>query len=359
MKALLPHKRRMIRLPGLPRPRLGFSLGSGVLVSLALLGAAPSLAVAAGVRAHFDLDDRRGSPFPSDRFTVADTTQNTGLRVNLPKPDCTARPNDCQDLDVINTLDGFNVQPRLSIPFDGPIDVSTATSDTVFLVRLGWASHGGAGSRRVGINQVVWDAATNTLHVEADELLDQHARYALIVTRGIRDTRGHPVEPAKAFAKFLFGLDFGQTKELGEYRWALLRGLVAAALFGVLPHDVAVASVFTTESVTAILENIRDQVKLGIPAPATFALGPGGTRAVYSASELTGIVSARQTGTAPSFSPTATPFLALSLTVPGAVGTIAFGKYVSADYLSAARTSRWRERLARRRSKARTRSSSP
>ncbi len=337
MRALWPHKDRMIRALALPQSRRRWlSLAGGVLVSLALLALSFLAADAAAVQARFDLDDRRDSPFPSDRFTVGDTTQITGLRVNLPKPDCTARPNDCQDLDVINTLDGFNVQPRLSIPFDGPIDVSTATSDTVFLVRLGWASHGGAGSRRVGINQVVWDAATNTLHVEADELLDQHARYALIVTRGIRDTLGHPVEPAKAFAKFLFGLDFGQTKELREYRWALLRGLVAAALFGVRPHDIAVASVFTTQSVTAILEKIRDQVKLGTPTPATFALGPGGTRAVYSESELTDIVAVRQTGTAPSFISAGTPFGALSL-VPGAVGTIAFGKYVSADYLSAAR----------------------
>lgn len=74
------------------------------------------------MRASFDLDDRRGSPFPSDRFTVADVTQNTGRRVTLPKPDCAVQPNDCADFDVINTLDGFNVQPRLSIPFDGPID---------------------------------------------------------------------------------------------------------------------------------------------------------------------------------------------------------------------------------------------
>jgi hypothetical protein len=78
-----------------------------------------------------------GTPFPSDLFTVPDPTQNTGLRVNLPKPDCLARPSDCQDLDVINTLDGFNLQPRLSIPFDGPIDVTTVTSETVFLISLG------------------------------------------------------------------------------------------------------------------------------------------------------------------------------------------------------------------------------
>ena len=169
-----------------------------LVVSLAFFVLAPSLADAAGVQARFDLDDRRGGPFPSDRFTVADASQNTGRRVSLPKPDCTARPTDCADLDVINTLDGFNVQPRLSIPFDGPLEVTSVTSRTVFLVRLGSTRpghhHGRDGHRHgphiTGINQVVWDVATTTLHAESDEILDQHTRYALIVTRGVRDTRG-------------------------------------------------------------------------------------------------------------------------------------------------------------------------
>ena len=85
------------------------------------------------VHALFDLDSPAGGPFPSNVFTVADSDNNTGLKVSLPKPDCAARPSDCEDLEVINTLDGFNLLPRLSIPFDGPIDAATVTSDTVFL----------------------------------------------------------------------------------------------------------------------------------------------------------------------------------------------------------------------------------
>ncbi len=49
-------------------------------------------------------------------------------------PDCAVRQSDCEDVDVINTLDGFNLQPRLSIPFDGTIDVETVNSETVFLI---------------------------------------------------------------------------------------------------------------------------------------------------------------------------------------------------------------------------------
>src|SRR5215831_12116287 len=107
---------------------LGSSLGVA-LMSCAVLQSGP--AAAAGVRPMFDLSDPAGSPFPSDRFTVRDASQNTGLRVNLPKPDCTIRTSDCQHIDLLNELDGFNLQPRLSVPFSGPIDVTTVSSHTV------------------------------------------------------------------------------------------------------------------------------------------------------------------------------------------------------------------------------------
>ena len=73
--------------------------------------ALPIIASAAGVSVRFDLSSPSSSPFPSDRFTALDFRQNTFRHVNLPKPDCAALPSDCADIDVINTLDGFNVQP--------------------------------------------------------------------------------------------------------------------------------------------------------------------------------------------------------------------------------------------------------
>src|SRR5262249_10359984 len=197
---------------------------------LLLLLATPSPSLAAGVNAGFELTSPSAGPFPSDVFTVSDPTHNTGLRVNLPKPDCAVRPTDCADIDVINTLDGFNLQPRISVSFSGPIDVSTVSSSTVFFVSLG-DTLGGAGGQVVGINQVVWDPATNTLHAESDELLDQHTRYALIVTNGIRDAAGDPVE-AGAFASFRHDLNFGQAKSaaLKAYRKSLLDAVAAAGV---------------------------------------------------------------------------------------------------------------------------------
>ena len=77
--------------------------------------------------AAFNLDNPAGGPFPSDRFTAADSSQLTGRRVDLPLPDHGTRPSDYNDISVIDTLDGFNLQPRLSVPFSGPIDVNSVT----------------------------------------------------------------------------------------------------------------------------------------------------------------------------------------------------------------------------------------
>jgi hypothetical protein len=136
------------------------------------------------IRALFDANNPSIGPFPTNLLTVDDDTQNTGRRVNLPLPRCSEHVSECQDLAVLNTLDGFGLQTRLSIPFDGAIDPDSVSSDSVFVVDLGGMlpSDPPATGARVGINQAVWDPETNTLHVEADQLLDQHRRYGLIVT---------------------------------------------------------------------------------------------------------------------------------------------------------------------------------
>src|SRR2546427_2490158 len=191
-----------------------------VVLAVGFLLLLTPLASAAAVEALFDLASTVTGPFPSDRFTLFDHDNKTGLRMNLPKLNCSTRPTDCADADVINTLDGFNLQPRLSIPFSGSIDVSSVSSSTVFLVRVG-DGHGRRSRHVVGINQVVWDPATNTLHAESDEFLDQHTRYLLVVTDGVRDADGHRVT-AGAFEDFLDGDDHRapghRTRELAHYR---------------------------------------------------------------------------------------------------------------------------------------------
>lgn len=299
------------------------SLRRGFPLFLALLLALPAVALGAGVRAGFDLSSPAGGPFPSDRFTQPKLTHLTGLQVNLPKPDCAARPSDCADIDELNTLDGFNLQPRISIPFTGPIDPASVSSANVFLVSLGGLL-GAPRGKVVGINQVVWQPApVNVLHVESDELLDQHTRYALVVTRGVRDAAGDPLE-AGDFARFRHDLNFGQTKDPGlkAYRKELLEALEVVR---VRESDIAVMTVFSTQSVTSTLEKVRASIKLSHPAPATL-------HGTFPLATLTAIQWQRQIGTAPTFSSSFLPTVLLS---PTAVSAIAFGQFESPDYETA------------------------
>src|SRR5262249_59940926 len=136
-----------------------------VTTALVVLLCWSALARAAGVQARFSLETPSAGPFPSNLFTVPDPQQQTGLRVQLPLPDCAERPSDCTTLAEINTLDGFNVQPRLSIPFSGPIDVASVSSATVFLVRLGRPlAEGDPRGTVVGINQFLVVPVQKQLH---------------------------------------------------------------------------------------------------------------------------------------------------------------------------------------------------
>lgn len=305
-------------------------LGRISLLVLALTCLGPVPAYAVGVKVVFDLASPATCPFPSNRFSRSDMTNITGIRVNLPKPDCSARPSDCQDIDVINTLDGFNLQPRLSIPFTGAIDVTSVNNATVFLLNLGRVDMPANGANKViGINQVVFDQASNTLHVESTELLDQDSVYALIVTNGVRDSAGDAIEPG-AFRRFLKSTQLTDP-DLKRYRKALRQALKAS---GMTTRTVVAASVFTTQSITAVLEKVRNQIKNSMPPAADFILGSGGVRTVFPLSSISSIMVNTQVGTAPNFSSAMLPIAALGAR-PGAIGSIAFGRYTSPDYETA------------------------
>ena len=308
--------------------------GGNIVASLGSVSGSAILTVQATAR--FDTTDPMKSPFPSDLFTTPDAGQITGLRVNLPKPDCTQRPSDCQDLDVLNTLDGFNLQPRLAIPLDGTLDVNTATSANVFLVSLGSIPPGGgpAGSV-IGINQVVWDTASETLFVESDAFLDQHARYLLVATNGLHGGNGAPMQQSLGFKQFRDPAFTPGDPQAQAYHTELVSALTSSAFVGtgIDPNSVVAASVFATQSVTADLEKMRDQIKAApAPAVANFVLGSLGERTVFPLSSVSSIVYNRQTSTAPGFLMLNHPSADLLRFIPGAVGTIGFGKYSSPDY---------------------------
>jgi hypothetical protein len=117
----------------------------------------------------------------------------------------------------------------------------------------------------IGIEQVVWNPERNRLFAKSAETLNQHSRHALIVTNGILDLNGMPVEASQAFRKLRRGA--ASTAEVRE-------AITAAREVGTPPGSVVAATVFTTQSVTAVLEKIRDQIKGATPAAPRFECGP-------------------------------------------------------------------------------------
>src|SRR5262245_42436707 len=65
----------------------------------------------------FDPSSQAIGPFPTDFQTIVDSTQKTGLRINLTTPDCGVAPSACLEVAALNQLDGFNLQPRVRISF--------------------------------------------------------------------------------------------------------------------------------------------------------------------------------------------------------------------------------------------------
>jgi hypothetical protein len=315
-----------------------------VLVAIALL--TPALALA---QTHplFNLQSTSQSPFPSDRFTAFDSQQLTGLHVNVPLPNCATNPSDCADLTLVNQLDGFNLQPRLSIPFDSAIDVSTVNSNTVFLITLpGPGLRGlefdGFTPKVIGINQVVWDPASLTLFAESNDHLNEDSNYALIVTTGVHDAGGNPIAAGTAFAQFIHGdggVDGKNADELlKRYQQALKHTLSEDILgqLGLSRGQIAAASVFTSESATATLRSIREQIKAASAPAVSFKLGTGGATTVFPLNTVTGLTWNVQALTVGPLIPTSLNAALGALQVfPGSIGTLAFGKFTGTHWQNA------------------------
>jgi hypothetical protein len=95
--------------------------------------------------------------------------------------------------------------------------------------------------------------------------------------------------------------------------------------------------VFTTQSVTAGLEQIRAALEAA-PAPELrFTLGPGGARSAYARVELDGLELRRQVSTDPAAPLDEVRKLPLVLVSPTDVRTIAFGRLRSKSFLTADR----------------------
>ena len=229
-----------------------------VAFALAFFLFAPLL-LASGVTVSWNPQDPTIGPYPTDALTTPDSTQKNGMRINLPMPDCTTAPSDCQDVQLINQLDGFQTVPRIRVTFSGPVDVNSIHHAVYYVAldNLTQEEHGiNSTGQMLYLTQMIYDPTTNSLYGKPDGNLDQHRHYAIVVTDVIRDMAGDPVGADPGYTACVHpGAGVTQTIYCSELSQAVSG--VAAQL---APANIVGASVFTTMNVTTWMEKAWAQL---------------------------------------------------------------------------------------------------
>ena len=138
--------------------------------------------------------------FPSNFFSVRDARQRTGRRVRFRKgrdypivggvlkPGCTAATYSiCDGYAELNRLDGFDLQPRVIVPFTGSIRLGSVNDKNFFITDKK--------NRFVsGLRQLTFDPATKILAGISDRQLREGRRHLVHVRSGIRGAGGKRID---------------------------------------------------------------------------------------------------------------------------------------------------------------------
>ncbi len=262
--------------------------------------------------------------FPDNAFTTADKTQVTGRRVNLRKGidypvvggavkrACTsATYSICDAFAQLDKLDGFDLQPRVVVPFTGTIDLASVNDSNLFITD-------DAGTFVSGLRQLTFDPATHTLAGISDKFLRENTPYRIHVTNGIRTGAGSPVDACGGACAVRFTTHAPST-ELVRIRQSLdlpiSDALSAYALAGF-----PAASASTDSRKLSFTQNGKNDVFLAASVSPSVA------------DPLNGIVRGDQVkadAAAPdAFKSSAVP----NLIPPGSAGYYAFGSFLSPRY---------------------------
>ena len=293
----------------------GLCVGAvGIFVAASCL--APTRASAAGVSV-VQGDHYGARIFPDNFFTLPDSTEVSGLRVHFRQgidyAACDSTDYSvCDTFAMLNNLDGFDLQPRVTVPLTSAVKLSSVDDSDFYITDA-------SGGFVSGLRQLVFDPASNTLSGISDQFLTEDTPFRVVVTSGIQDSSGNSIS--------------------------------ACASSCVVP--------FTTRTASSELVNIRKSMDLPVsdpsnayrlanfPSASTDGSGrkasfqQGTTTTVFQASTVlpsvssqipaqAGIVRNDQVSTNP-----ATPLNSSAvpnLIPPGAAGYYAFGSFLSPRY---------------------------
>ncbi len=154
----------------LRRP-LAAALGAVALVASLGLSATPTSAAAPVVRVV--------AAFPDNALTVPDRTQLTGRRVALPVADCAIRVTACDLARQLNQFDGFDLDPRMTLLFNRPVDPAAVAARTTVerVAGLGPAL-------RTGVDRVVYDPQHAVVAMHPVQQLAPSTTYRLRLAAG-------------------------------------------------------------------------------------------------------------------------------------------------------------------------------
>ncbi|HXS97129.1 MAG TPA: Ig-like domain-containing protein [Candidatus Limnocylindrales bacterium] len=274
----------------------------------------------AGTSVLFAPSDPSTGPFPSDTLTISDPLQKTGIRIDMPVPSCDTQYTACQEGGLLDQMDGFSIRARMRVRFSGPINPATLAGGLVY-VALDNLSQDEPGVHQVGqmipVDQVIYDPATNTAYAKPFSALDQHRRYAVLVTDSVLDTSGAPVTASSAYQACL--------ADSSAYCQALARAISVVPLSA---QHIAAASVFTTMSATGWLERAR--AILPYVPPVVMLAQPQST---FRVADIAGITLHEQTGTnPPAFEDLSLP---VNSTILGGLDRLVIGSFESPLFLAA------------------------
>ncbi len=288
---------------------------------------------ASGVTVKWSPQDPAVGPYPTDFLTTPDSTQKTGLRINLPMPDCGAAPSDCQDVQLINAIDGFQTAPRVTINFSAPIDVSTIHHAVYYIAldNLSQTEHGiNFTGQMLYLTQMIYDPTTNTLYGKPDGNLDQHRHYALVVTDAIHDLAGDPVTADPGYTSCASpGPGVAQTVYCSQLTLA-----VNSAAAQVAPAHIVGASVFTTMSETDWMQQAYAQIPNIAPPPT-----PIQPASLIQFSNISSLVLHQQVAANPA------QYVDVPLPIDNplitGIGAIGFGSFASPNFLNSQQVIPW------------------
>ena len=255
------------------------SLGC-VLLLLVLIGCAPANHLESNESQpleHFTtaiFDPAAGIiPFPNDLLIDPITGKNA-----LPNPD------GVDLIDAVNSLSGFSTVAPVVFYLDGAPDTSTLNADTIkFLdVTAGSPDFGSS----VPFSVIGFDSASGAVSLAPIWPLKPHHKYVVVVTKGVKDSHGKPIEPDKVF--YLLErenslvdanghsatsiLDDETAQKLEYIRLAMKPIFDYLSQSGLTRDNIAIAFTFTTQGIYDDFMVLKQQLN-EMPAPTPIFTG--------------------------------------------------------------------------------------